>query len=130
MRIVFAVVLLSLPLNSPVYAEWLKVSESNSNSVWYMDPARVKVVGGKVEAWVKIDSTRDRTVQFAEMKELISFDCSADTYGVLSVIKYDTYGKVVSSATAPVYGVQYSPVVPESMAEAAEKLACVAVTAS
>lgn len=56
---------------TPAYAEWYEVSTSVNNSTWYMDPERVKVVSGKVQAWVKIDSRKDRTVQWSEAKQLI-----------------------------------------------------------
>jgi len=86
----------------------------------------VKLVDGKVQAWVKIDSKRDRTVTWSESKELLSFDCSAEKSRILSLIKYDSYGKIVSSNTAPDYGygIGYDPVVPDSVLETVEKVAC------
>lgn len=117
---------LALLLTTAARAEWLQVGTSSSDSVWYMDPKRVKVVSGKVQAWVKVDSRKDRSVQWSESKQLISFDCSADSSKTLSVIKYDSYGKMISSSSSSEYGygTGYSPIVPDSIGETLERLAC------
>lgn len=79
-----------------------------------------------MQAWVQFDYSNDRSVRYRRGVELWSFDCQAQTIKVLSVINYDTYGKVVSSRSDPVtygdYG--YAPVTPDSMGETAFKIAC------
>ena len=118
--------LLALLVPMPARAEWIEVAESTNHSTWWMDGSRVKLLNGKVHAWVKIDSSHDRTVKWSESKQLVSFDCSAEKSRTLSVIRYDSYGKVVSSDTYPDYGygVGYDPVVPDTVLETVEKLAC------
>jgi hypothetical protein len=124
--------LVTLLIASPAFAEWFAIGSSVNNSTWYMDPNRVKSVSGKVQAWIKIDSRKDRTVQYSEAMQLLSFDCSAQTYRTISVSKYDSYGKIISTSSVPDYGysVGYEPVVPDSMAETAEKLACRSASAN
>jgi hypothetical protein len=119
-------VFVAIAFAAPAYADWYPVGTSANNSTWYMDPDRIRAVSGKIQAWVKVDSRRDRTVQWSETKQLMSFDCAAQTERTLSVIRYDTYGKIVSSANAPdnAWGIGYDPVVPDSMGEAIEKVAC------
>ena len=117
---------LALSLATAAHADWLAIGSSVNNSTWYMDPDRIKTISGRVQAWVKIDSRRDRTVQWSETKQLMSFDCSAMTERTLAVVNYDSYGKVVSSQSVPDngFGIGYDPVVPDSMGETVAKLAC------
>ena len=111
-------------LPAQVHAEWYSVGSDVGKSKWFMDPERVKLIGGKAQAWVRIDGSADRSVQWNEEKLLMSFDCAAGTVKTLSAIKYDSYGKVISSSTVPDYGYGYEPVVPDSMGETVQKLAC------
>lgn len=119
---------LALMSSAPAAADWYKVATSSSNSVWYMDPARVTVDGQKVQAWVRIDGSHDSSVKWSEMKQLLSFDCAGQKVRVLSTITYDTYGKVLSNSSTPDYGygIGYDPIVPDSMGEDIERLACAA----
>ena len=130
MRITWLIGLAGLSLSTSVNAEWFKIAETQQGSVWYIDPSHVKLVGTKMQAWIRSDGRGDRTVKWAEMKELLSFDCSADTVKTLSVVEYDSYGKIIASQSVTDYGYGYDPVVPDTMAEAAEKVACSAATAN
>jgi hypothetical protein len=95
-----------------------------------MDPARLKLVSGKIHAWVKIDGSQDRTLKWSEAEELYSIDCSEETSKVLTVVTYDSYGKIVSNESVPdyAYSVGYTPIVPDTMAETVEKTVCKAPT--
>jgi hypothetical protein len=112
-------------------AEWMDIGTSINESVWSIDPARVKVVGGKVHAWVKVDASKDRTVTWRESKRLFSLDCSEDKFRMLSYVNYDSYGKIVSSNSYSDYGygVGYDPIIPDSMVESVAKLACIVLPA-
>lgn len=116
----------------PAQAEWMKIGRSTTSSDWSMDPERMKVVGGRVQAWVRIDASHDRSVNFSEAKQLFSFDCAADKFRVLSIVQYDSYGKTIKSQNVPDYGygIGYQPVVPDTMVETLERLACVAMPPS
>lgn len=107
-------------------AEWHRIASSTTGAEWYLDADRIKVVGGKVQAWVKVDGSADRTVNWRESKRLISFNCAAETYRMLSYVNYDSYGKVISSHSYPDYGYRsrYEPVVPDTVMESVGKLAC------
>lgn len=111
---------------APAKAEWYRVVTSSSGSAWYLDPDRMKVTNGKVKAWVKVDGSADRTVSWRESKRLVSFNCSADTYRMLSYVNYDSYGKITASHNYPEYGYgsSYEPIVPDSVMESLSKLAC------
>lgn len=112
--------------SSSAYAEWYKLGTSSTGTDWYMDPTRVTVVNSTVQAWVKAEGIRDRTVKWSESKQLWSFNCSQHTMKVLSTVYYDNYGKVLSSNNFPDYGygVGYEPIVPDTLGEAFEKAAC------
>lgn len=113
-------------LSAEASAEWFPVSTSVRGAVWYMDAERVKIVDKNVQAWVKIDYSKDASVGWRETKELVSFDCPAGKYRTLSYINYDSYGKVVSSHSFSDYGygIGYDAIVPDSVIESASKVAC------
>ena len=112
-------------LSTGASAEWIPIATSVDNSVWQMDAARIRTVGTKQQAWVKIDHSRDRTVAWRESLRLFSFDCAAQTYKLLSYVNRDSYGKIVGSQSYSDYGsVGYEPLVPDSVAEAASEVAC------
>lgn len=128
MRVVqFGVGLAIFLPSAPAAAEWIPIGTSVNEATWLMDADRVKVVSGKVQAWIKVDHSKDRTVTWRESKRLISFDCNADKFRMLSFVNYDSYGKVVASKNYSDYGygIGYEPVIPDSMIETASKLACI-----
>jgi hypothetical protein len=111
---------------SSASAEWIPIGTSVDNSVWQMDATRIRTVGSKQQAWVKVDHSRDRTVPWRESLRLFSFDCTAQTYKMLSYVNRDSYGKTVGSRSFSDYGssIGYEPLVPDSMAESVSEIAC------
>ena len=118
--------LLSAAIAAPAHAEWVSIGSGTNGTEWFMDWNRIKSVGGKKQAWVQLDHSKNRSVSWRKSLQLMSFDCSASTYRTLSVIAYDAYGKVVTSKNYSDYGygVGYDPLVPESMAESVSSIAC------
>ncbi|MBT2242344.1 hypothetical protein JQK15_02230 [Sphingobium sp. BHU LFT2] len=111
---------------APAHAEWESIGSATNGTEWFMDGNRIKTVSGKKQAWIKLNHSRNKSIQWRETLQLISFDCQAGKYRTLSVISYDSYGKVVSSQNYSdySYGVGYDPLVPDSMAESASLIAC------
>lgn len=113
-------------ITTPAHAEWVSIGSATNGTEWFMDWNRIKTLGGKKQAWIQMDHSKNRSVTWRRSLQLMSFDCSASTYRTLSFIAYDAYGKVVTSKSYPDYGygVGYDPLVPESMAESASLVAC------
>jgi hypothetical protein len=112
---------------SPAHADWVRVGETGSGAVWYMDGARITTDGSKVHAWVKIDASRDATLKYRESLEFFGIICGSQKIRLLSFINYDSYGKVTESVNGSdssygEYG--YNPVAPETMGEMVLKVAC------
>lgn len=105
-------------------AEWYRVTTSSDDSVYFVDPERVKVVGGHRQAWMKGDHSRNRTEKARSSMTLLSIDCAASTIKTLSDSRYDSFGKTIASRTFPDYGVGYQPITPETIAEAVAKAVC------
>lgn len=118
--------LICLGLASAAQAEWLVIDRTDTGATMAMDASRIRTVGNRVQAWVQFDHSRDRGVSYRKSLELWSFDCNAQTMKVMSVVRYDSYGKVVSSQANPSsygdYG--YAPITPDSLGEGAFKVAC------
>lgn len=112
-------------LSTAAHAEWLPVAESRNGTIWFVDPERIRVVGGKIQVWAKLDHSRDGSVKWRESKHLVSINCADNTSLLLSYINYDSYGKIGSSNSFPDYGSGYDPIVPDSVMEAVAKVACI-----
>lgn len=111
---------------APAEADWYPVAKGTSGTVWYLDPARIKNISGKLQVWAKLDGREDPSVKWRESKELLSIDCSANTSRTLSDIEYDSYGKIIASHNYPDYGygIGYEPIVPETVMESVARVAC------
>ena len=118
--------IMMLLLPASAQAEWFKIGTSVHQADYFMDPARIKTVNGKRQAWAKVDHSRDRTVSYRESMRLFTFDCDKQTYKILYYSNTDSYGKIIDSHsfTDSSYGFGYDPIVPESMAETVGKVAC------
>ena len=125
-RYVLFLALAATIVPSGAHAEWMRIGSSTSGSVWYLDPARVKSVGGKPQAWIQVDSSKDKSVSWRRALQLISFDCDSQKYRLLSYVDYDSYGKVIASNnfTDYGYGIGYEPIIPETMVEDVARLVC------
>jgi hypothetical protein len=112
--------------SSAAKAEWTEVGRAGSGSVWLMDPDRITVHGNRVHAWVKIDASKDRSVNYRDGLRLYSSICSSKKIKLLSASDYDSYGKVIKSND---YSESYSDlgyryVTPDSMGETILDISC------
>ena len=112
---------------SPAHGAWVAIGHDTGGSLWYMDGDRITAEGSRIHAWIKIDASRDTSVKYRQAMEQYSFICNEQKVRVISSVQYDSYGKVIKSASVPdsaytEYG--YDPVIPESMGEAVMKIAC------
>ena len=92
-----------------------------------MDPDRVEKISGRVHAWVKVDSARDRSVKYRQAVRLYSSICSSKKIKLLSYSLYDSYGKLIEtdSTTDSVYSdYDYKYVTPDSMGETVLQASC------
>ena len=121
---------LALFLTGTAHAEWLPVARSDDGRVYSMDADRIRTVAGRVEVWVQVDYSRDRSVRYRRGLELWSFNCASQSMKVVSITNYDAYGHVVNSRSEPAYSsdVGFEPVVPDTIGETAFSVACPSAT--
>lgn len=126
MRWVLPLSLALLSTPAALQADWKQIGSTVDDSVYFMDPERIKVVGTKKHVWVKVDHSRDRSVTYRESMRLLSFDCDKQQSKLLYYNSTDSYGKSVKSQNFPDYGssIGYSPIVPDSIGETISRLAC------
>jgi hypothetical protein len=119
----------ALVVATPTHAEWVKVGSAVTKSVWYVDSDRVKSVNDTKQAWVKVDHSQDKSVSWRQTMSLWSFKCNEQKYRVLTTVRYDSYGKVISSHNSPEYsyGSNFDPIIPDSIAEAVFISVCVVI---
>lgn len=108
----------------PARAEWTKVGTTAAGADYFLDPARIRTVSGKVRVWVKMDHRRDRGAAFRSSMTLMAFDCANQLWKMLSVTTFDSLGKAAgSSGMASDYG-GYEPILPDSVGERIATFAC------
>lgn len=108
-------------------AEWIKVSRDVAGSDYYMDPARMTKTSNRVQAWVKVDHSKNRSISYRSEMQLHSFICAAQKSRLLSFTEYDSYGKVVRSKSVidtSYSDIGYDPITPETVGETLMRIAC------
>ena len=122
----FVLTAVTLATCQPAHAEWYELITSESGSKFSLDPSRIKTVGERRHVWVKADHSRDAAVQARSSMTLYSIDCEKTSYRKLSSIRYDSYGKIMSSNSYPDYvsDVGYEPIVPETIMDGISRLIC------
>ncbi|WP_425230969.1 surface-adhesin E family protein [Sphingomonas sp.] len=116
-------------LSQAAAAEWVRIATSDDGRTYSVDATRApRIVGNRMQTWVQIDFSRDRTVSFRRAMQLWSFDCRAQTEKVISSSTYDSYGRNVDSYSEPAYAADtgYEPVVPETIGDKVFSLVCAA----
>jgi len=105
-------------------AEWRQFGQGRSGGIFYYDAGSVVRQSGNTRVWVRIDLSGVRTDPAREARELWSFNCAERTMMVLSLTDYAPDGGIIRSRTNRDNPYLYDPVVPDSQAERALKLAC------
>jgi hypothetical protein len=112
---------------SPARAEWIPVSVGTNGSVFSMDASRIMKVGNRVQAWVKVDHSKNAAVKYRSEMQLWSFICSTRKSRLLQYTEYDSYGKVVGSNSvddSEYTEIGYSHVTPDSVGETQLNVGC------
>ena len=79
---------LALMPTAPAYAaNWVYVTISDSNAVWYYDSDTIQRSGNQVSVWLKIDHSRDKTVKHRESKGRYRLDCEMTTNTLLQIVR-------------------------------------------
>lgn len=87
-------------------ANWVDVVASKDGS-WAVDSESLRVNNDIASLWTKVDSkngTRDLS--------FIYINSSNRTYALVSGIRYDKEGNVISSYTTPSYALEWIPIAP------------------
>ena len=104
-------------------AEWTPVYIDTNNAIYFYDSETIRRSGNVVTVWEKRDHSRDRTVKYREVKAKRSYNCSARTSILFSVIVYYPNGKV-ESEEVPDYAQTTESVAPETVGEATLEAVC------
>jgi hypothetical protein len=114
--------------SSPVYAEWLKVGDSDeAGKTVYVDPATIRRNRNLVTMWQFYDYKTVQTVAgigFLTVKEQWEFDCAEERSRVLALTEFSGNmgsGTVVYSNSE--VG-KWQPVAPSSIGQLLWKFAC------
>jgi surface-adhesin protein E len=123
----FVLITLLLLSSGPVYAEWVKVGETDDGMTVYYDPATIRRNRNLVTMWQFYDYKTVQTVAgigFLTVKEQWEFDCAEERSRVLALTEFSGNmgsGTVVYSNSE--VG-KWQPVATRSMGQLLWKFAC------
>ncbi len=123
----FLITLLLLS-SSPVYAEWVKVSDSDeAGKTVYVDPATIRRTSNLVKMWQFYDYTTVQTVggvRFLTAEEQWEFDCVEERSRVVALKQFSgNMGSGTMVFTNSQVG-KWVPVEPGSIGQTVWKVAC------
>jgi hypothetical protein len=105
-------------------SDWVYVGTDVNASITYIDIDSLKKDASFVTAWVKTDSSKDKSAPEYESLRQIKYDCSNHTLNTLYVINRF---RNKPQETLNFYSLQYtggSPVVPDSIGDVELKFVC------
>lgn len=109
-------------------AEMLVYVTTNSTGTdIFFDVDSIRIQGTKVTAWETREHKNDKTVTYRTSKARYSYYCDSDEAAWLVVVRYDKSGKVVETVELKEYETEKTTIVPGSIREAMQKIACAAV---
>lgn len=103
-KFMFAAALLAIPFSAAAKSsdlpEWLNIDTSETNSVVYArteDLMKGRSYQTDARVWVRIDASRDRTVDWREMIIFYSINCPKYTYEILHMSTFYRGGRNVTN---------------------------------
>ncbi|MGZ8284920.1 MAG: surface-adhesin E family protein [Allosphingosinicella sp.] len=124
LRLISALFVAALSTSPAQAADWRQFGQGGSGAIFYYDAGSIVRQGGNARVWVRVDLSGVRTDPAREARELWSFNCNQRTTMVLSVTDYAPDGGIIRSRANRDNGYLYDPVVPDSQAERALRIAC------
>lgn len=105
-------------------SSWVHLRNASDGSKWSYDESTVQRSGAIVSVWLQGDLTEVKTDRAAELKVLMKYNCTDRTKFQRSVVAYARNGSVLDSNDRYEAPVLYSPVIPDSIDDAAVGLFC------
>jgi hypothetical protein len=111
--------------SSPTLASnWVKVTVDEENGVWSIDIDSIRTLnGGYRQAWRKVTKVSKQSNEVVEDLVLSYYNCSNRTRAMKTAVLYYNNGKNASK-TVPDYGLEWNPVVPDTVGETAFNFVC------
>lgn len=95
---------LAICLSAPASAaNWIYATTTVDDADWYIDSETIEDRSGFRYFWIKIDASKDTTVEYYEDKRRYKAKCSSRKLGLISWAEYDREGRVVDSRNFPDY---------------------------
>lgn len=118
-----AMCLAVVPIAPAYAANWVYVTTSRSNAVYYYDSDTIRRSGNQVTVWEKYDWSRDKTAKQRETKARYRYDCAERTNTLLEIVDYFPDGKI-EKFTYDTYRQQESAVTPDTISEIMLEAVC------
>lgn len=119
-----AVVLLAMA-QPALAANWVHVATSNDGNADYIDTQSLAVHGKYRTVWTKSVYKTPQAPKYGAYDLIFEyFDCSERVSAVKSGVTYNTSGVTVTSSSATDAQLNFTPIVPESIADAESRYVC------
>jgi len=99
---------------SPAYAANWEIINNKSNNKIYFDLQNVVINNALIFYWSKYKILKTWSVS----------DCNVNQFAILTTLKYDSNGKLISKKSKDVNSLALEPIVPDSIAESIHNYAC------
>lgn len=104
-------------------SDWIEVTTSDSGSSWQVRADDVLNTTNKnPHVWIKVDASKDKTVQFREQKIFAWIDCNYQTVKIVSSVTYASDGAVLRSTSTPYASTD--PIVPDTVMDGVREAVC------
>ncbi|HYI49482.1 MAG TPA: surface-adhesin E family protein [Allosphingosinicella sp.] len=115
----------AVPIVSPALAlppdRWIRVSESENGTVWFIDSQRSEVQGDRRQAWFRLDHPASGTTRYRTTVRHDEIDCSAMRIRNISAVFHLPDG---SSEEGPPSEYSFRDILPDSVLGTAARMVC------
>ena len=118
-----AMCLAVMPIAPAYAANWVYVTESTNNAVFYYDSDTIRRSGNQVTFWRKDDHSRNTTVKQRETRARYRYDCAMRTHTLLQLTYYFPDGKI-ETVNWETYEQEERAVTPDTITEAMLEAVC------
>jgi len=105
-------------------ANWVRISNSDTGTIGYVDTDSIVVSGSTSVVWLRWDSSKDKTKKAAQSKEQYQVSCVGRTLKILHWVDYGSDGRVLGSGPKYPSLQDAEPAVPDTAGETIVKTVC------
>lgn len=128
----FTIVIAVFGSNSAYASDWRFIASGTDGMIVFADVESAKELPAVPirrpfpirQIWVKMDFSKVKTVSYREQRQLMRFNCEAETGMVASNVTYAANGRVLQSWSEEDYDFKFDPETPDTVGYNIMEFAC------